>query len=250
METPLKLIVEDIVFGPLLFLLFLLLALLLMLPHRRQFKLPFLLLFSGWIFLLLGSNTLFFQFIAYPLKQLTPISVTKKHTDAIVVASAGVHESGAPTQGSALRAYTAARLYLEKQAPTIIVTGGVTHPYQPPVSIKGMAIILQGMGVPQKDIIIEDRSTDTYQNGIESVKILNQRNMKTILLVSHDYHLFRLVSVFEKLGIESYPYAANRRSTKGTISWWRYFDWENFNRLQTIAHEYMGLLTYKLTDRI
>ena len=147
------------------------------------------------------------KLIYLPLKYLPP-KIEKRKSDAIVVASAGVHRSGAPSPGSALRAYAAAKLYLEGIAPLIIITGGVTIPYQPPVNIKGMAIILQGMGVPAKNIIIENRSVDTYRNGIETTKILKRLELKTVLLVSHDYHLFRLVSVFKKLGVRAYAYAA------------------------------------------
>jgi uncharacterized SAM-binding protein YcdF (DUF218 family) len=249
MERPLKFIFEDIVFGPILLLVLLSSALLLMFTHRHQYKLSYRILIVSWVILLLGSNTLFFQIIYLPLKYLTPNS-EKHKSDAIVVASAGVHSSGAPTPGSALRAYAAAKLYLEGVAPLVIITGGVTKPYLPPVNIKGMAIILQGMGVPPDNIIIENRSADTYRNGIETSKILKRLKLKTVLLVSHDYHLFRLVSVFKKLGIEAFAYAANQSYRKESIHWWRYFDWANFNRIQTISHEYFGLLSYKLSGWI
>ncbi len=249
MERPLKFILEDIVFGPLFFLTLLTCALILMYKHRKDLKISFRTLLGSWVVLFLGSNTLFFQLVSYPLKYLTPES-TKHPSDAIVVASAGVHKSGAPTPGSTLRAHAAAKLYLEGVAPLVIITGGVTKPYLPPVNIKGMAIILQGMGVPADKIIIENRSADTYRNGIETSKILNRLELKTVLLVSHDYHLFRLVSVFKKLGVEAFAYAANQSYRRESISWWRYFDWANFNRIQTISHEYFGLLSYKLSGWI
>ncbi|MBC8257941.1 MAG: YdcF family protein [SAR324 cluster bacterium] len=249
MERPLKFVAEDIFFGPVLILILLSLSLLLMYRQRHNYKLSFRILFVSWAFLLLGSNTLFFQAVSAPLKYLTPKS--EKHlSDAIVVASAGVHGSGAPTPGSTLRAHAAGKLYLEGFAPVVIITGGVTKPYLPPVDIKGMAIILQGMGVPPQAIIIENRSADTYKNGIETLKILQRLKYKTVLLVSHDYHLFRLASVFKKLGIESYTFAANQSYPKKAIPWWRYFEWANFNRIQTIFHEYFGLLSYKYFGRI
>ena len=249
MERPLKFIFEDIVFGPLFLLTLLSIALILLFRHRHYLKLAFRILLGSWIILLLGSNTLFFQAIYFPLKYLTPKS-GKHFSDAIVVASAGVHGSGAPSPGSALRAHAAARLYLEGVAPIVIITGGVTDPYLPPVNIKGMAIILRGMGVPSDNIIIENHSADTYGNGLETLKILNRLELKSVLLVSHDYHLFRLVSVFEKLGIKAYAFAANKSYPKDSIPWWRHFDWANFNRIQTIAHEYFGLLSYKLSGWI
>ena len=121
MERPLKFIVEDIIFGPLLLLILLSCALFLMFRQRNKSKLSFRILLGSWVFLLLGSNTLFFQAISYPLKSMTPKS-EKKASDAIVVASAGVHGSGAQTPGSTLRAHTAGKLYLEGQAPLVIIT--------------------------------------------------------------------------------------------------------------------------------
>ncbi|MBL4823800.1 MAG: YdcF family protein [SAR324 cluster bacterium] len=249
MERPLKFIFEDIVFGPLLLLGLLSCALILMFRQRHYLKLSFRILLGSWVVLLLGSNTLFFQTISLPLKYLTPKS-EKHSSDAIVVASAGVHGSGAPSPGSTLRAHAAAKLFLEGVAPLVIITGGVTEPYFPPVNIKGMAIILQGMGVPADNIIIENRSADTYRNGVETLKILKRLELKTVILVSHDYHLFRLVSVFKKLGVEAYAYAANKSYPQESIPWWRHFDWANFNRIQTIAHEYFGLLSYKFSGWI
>ncbi len=251
---PLKLIIEELFFSPAPFLI-LLLILAGASWRRNAWTLQTKTLLAVWAVLLLSTSSWFFQWFAYPLKWLTPDS-TRKQVDAIVVASAGVHASGAPTPSSTLRAYTAARLYLEGLAPLVIVTGGVTEPYAPPVSIKGIHIILRGMGVKDEDIVIEDHSADTYGNGVETMKIIAERGLKRILLVTHDYHLFRLSSVFETLAeerqleVEHYSFAANQMDTSRTVPWWKIFDWENFGRLQTIAHEYIGLLTYKATGRI
>ena len=256
MPVPLKLVVEFIFFSPLFFFLLLILFIFFSLrKNPKKFKKPsktiFLLKsFAGlWIFLLLASTSLFYQIVALPLKIITPESI-KQNADAIVVASAGVLESGAPTDASTRRAHAAAELYLEQWAPMIIVTGGVTDPYLPPSSIKGIPIILQGMGVPEKNIIIENRSTDTFQNGEKTKIIMDQKGLKSIILVSHDYHLFRLTSVFQKLGIKVYPFSANRRELEASTPWWKFFDWENFNRLRTIIHEYVGLINYKLSGKI
>ena len=74
--------------------------------------------------------------------------------------------------------------------------------------------------------------------------------MKSILLVSHDYHLFRVTKVFEKLGVTVYPLSANQMEVQASTPWWNYFDWENYNRIKTVVHEYIGLIHYKLTGRI
>ena len=153
MPVPFELVIEYVFFSPFLFFLLLLLFGLYSLKNnsnkfKKRDKVFFLLKsFSGlWILFLITSNVLFYKAAALPLKFLTPKSI-KQDADAIVVASAGVLESGAPTDASTRRAHAAALLYLEKKAPLVIVTGGITGPYLPPSSIKGIPIILQGMGV-------------------------------------------------------------------------------------------------------
>lgn len=242
-------VAEILVFGPFLFFSLLLLLLLRGLWGRGALQRLCKSALWLWLWALIAASQPFYQVVALPLKWLTP-SGEKQKSDAIVVASAGVHESGAPTPGSTLRAYAAGRLYLEGWAPKVIVSGGVTEPYLPPLETKGMHIVLRGMGVPNEDIIIEDRSADTYENGVETLHILQKMGASRILLVSHDYHLYRLLGVFRKLGVQATPYAANLNYPKAPEPWWRLLDWENYSRLRTVAHEYIGLLVYRATGRI
>ncbi|MGK5095339.1 YdcF family protein [Deltaproteobacteria bacterium TL4] len=250
MNHSLKLVIERILFGPSIFLFVLVILVLWPLKNKQRDDHPkYQWLLILWVLVLVLTSTPFFRLFSYPLRQLIPPN-QKAKVDAIVVASAGVHRSGAPTPGSTLRGYVAAQLYLEHWAPLVIVTGGVTRPYHPPVDVKGIHLILRGMGVPNDKILIENKSINTYMNGVETAKILRKLNLNKILLVSHDYHLPRLVAVFKKQGFEIYPYAANASSSNDE-SWWEYyFKWENFNSLKTVAHEYMGLLAYKLVGRI
>ena len=245
MQPPIELIIENLIFSPLIFAILIGLALIWPVPQKRSAKNPRI----KWLIiiclvLMILSNSLFFQLFSWPLKGLTPAS-EKHKADVIVVATAGIHESGAPSPGSTIRAHTAAQLYLEGWAPLILVTGGVTKLYNQHIGAKGMHIILRGMGVPDKDILIDNQSIDTYMNSTKSAEILNARRLKKILLVTHDYHMLRLSLTFQQLGFEIFPYAANSSSKKEN-AWWQFFDWENFNKLQTYAHEYMGLLAYKI----
>lgn len=244
MQTPIELLIENLLFSPFFFLI--LGILLLVWPTKNQkektSKLSRILFL--WVLFFVLSSSLFFQLFSWPLKSWTPVS-QKQKADVIVVATAGIHKSGAPSPGSTIRAHAAAQLYLEGWAPLVLVTGGVTHPYNFPVEAKGMNIILKGMGIPDDNIILEVKSTDTFTNSTMSARILNRRGLKKILLVTHDYHMLRLSSVFEKLGFEIIPYSANE-SFKGLDFWWQYISWNNFNRLRTYAHEYIGLIEYKI----
>ncbi|MBF0279551.1 MAG: YdcF family protein [SAR324 cluster bacterium] len=245
MQPSIALIIENLIFSPLVFAVFVLLAVVWPVRRNRREKNPRIKwLVSICLVLIVLTNTWFFQLFSWPLKFLTPAS-EKHKADVIVVATAGVHESGAPSSGSTIRAYTAAQLYLEGWAPLILVTGGITKPSAEHFDAKGMHIILRGMGIPDKDILVENQSVDTYMNSTKSAEILNSQQLKKILLVTHDYHMLRLYLTFQHLGFEIYPYAASSFSKKED-TWWRYFDWRNFSKLQTYAHEYIGLLTYKI----
>jgi uncharacterized SAM-binding protein YcdF (DUF218 family) len=248
MNQQLKSNLEEIVFGPLFFTILIFIPYIILRKHKKISD-------PGWwgmsmpILLLFFSSDLFYQAFSAPLKWITPAS-EKKKAEAIIVASAGVHPSGAPTHSSAIRAHAAGILYLENWAPEVIVAGGVMEPYEPPLEIKGIKLILKGMGIPDEAIFVETKSKNTHENGLIISKILDEKNINRVLVVSHDYHLFRLVSVMRKYNLEVFPFKANRTYPHEPNDWWHQFEWENFNRLKTIAHEYLGIVMYKLTNKI
>jgi len=106
------------------------------------------------------------------------------------------------------------------------------------------------MGIPDEAILVETKSKNTHENGNAISVILAEKNIKRVLVVSHDYHLFRLVSVLQRYNLEVIPFKANRTYPHEPNDWWHQFEWENFNRLKTVAHEYVGILFYKLTNKI
>lgn len=59
-------------------------------------------------------------------------------------------------------------------------------------------------GVPREDIIAEWRSTSTRENGIETARLIAGMPGKKVLLTS-DFHMFRAIRVFRKLGVDVTP---------------------------------------------
>ena len=59
-------------------------------------------------------------------------------------------------------------------------------------------------GVPREAIIAEWRSTSTRENAIETAKLIQDMPGRKVLLTS-DFHMYRAVRVFRKLGIEVTP---------------------------------------------
>jgi uncharacterized SAM-binding protein YcdF (DUF218 family) len=107
---------------------------------------------------------------------------------------------------SADRILYAARLYRAAKAPMIIVAGGNVFP-QPGVKPESfyVAQLLQEWGVPKRAIITEGNSRNTYQNALESKRILEKRDIGKILLVTSALHMPRALAVFQSLGIDAIP---------------------------------------------
>lgn len=59
-------------------------------------------------------------------------------------------------------------------------------------------------GVPREDIVAEWQSHSTRENGINTAHLIQSMPGKKVLLTS-DFHMYRAVRVFRKLGIEVTP---------------------------------------------
>jgi uncharacterized SAM-binding protein YcdF (DUF218 family) len=68
----------------------------------------------------------------------------------------------------------------------------------------GIFNLLIAEGVPSQDIIAEWRSTSTRENGIETARLIRGMPGKKVLLTS-DFHMYRAIRVFRKLGINVTP---------------------------------------------
>lgn len=142
---------------------------------------------------------------------LSPQSRLAK-SDAIVAVSGG--ETGS-------RAEEAIRLYQDKWAPKIIFSGAALDPDGPSnaAAMKRQAITA---GVPADDILLDEVSTNTFENALAVREIVNSRGMKQIILVTSPYHQRRAYVTFRsKLGREVKILNRSARDTRWRRSaWW------------------------------
>ena len=59
-------------------------------------------------------------------------------------------------------------------------------------------------GIPRKDIVAEWQSNSTRENGINTVRLVSGMPGKKVLLTS-DFHMYRAIRVFRKLGVDVTP---------------------------------------------
>lgn len=95
------------------------------------------------------------------------------------------------------------KLYQEGVAPLLLFSGGRISWKEQEGSgseAKDMAEVAQLMGVPDRAVMLENKSLNTYQNAVETAKLLKQRKIDKILLVTSAIHMPRSVAIFEKQG--------------------------------------------------
>ncbi|MDV3353421.1 YdcF family protein [Leptolyngbyaceae cyanobacterium CCMR0082] len=99
------------------------------------------------------------------------------------------------------------KLYKEGVAPSILFSGGRVswQGNEGGSEAQDMAAIAKTMGVPERSIVLENVSLNTYQNAVETAKILRQKKITNILLVTSAIHMPRSVAIFEKQGFDVTP---------------------------------------------
>jgi len=70
--------------------------------------------------------------------------------------------------------------------------------------------------VPPEDILVEDKSNNTYENAVLSSRFLSQRGdiSKRILLITSAYHMRRAKKCFDKVGLKVTPLSVDYKTSK------------------------------------
>ncbi|AFY77029.1 MAG: YdcF family protein [Hydrococcus sp. C42_A2020_068] len=160
--------------------------------------------------ILLSSNAWVTTFLVTSLEwQNLPTDIPT--AEAIVILGGAIKPSVKPRpmvdvneQGD--RVLYAAKLYRDKKAPLIIASGGrIDWLNNDRSESADMAQLLEMMGVPSEAIIQEPNSLNTYQNAVEVKKILDEKGIRKVLLITSALHMPRSLLIFKRQGIEAIP---------------------------------------------
>lgn len=122
---------------------------------------------------------------------------------AVIVVFGAAEYSGRPSPVLRGRLDHALELYRRGLAGKIITTGG--HGGDPHFTEGGVARnYLVANGVTPEHILVEEESTSTAETVLAVAEIMQRNNLRTCLVVSDGYHLFRIKRQFESKGIEAY----------------------------------------------
>jgi len=151
------------------------------------------------------------------------------------------------------------RLSRELPGVPLVVSGGVLSEGDTPVA-QLMADLARAMGVPEAGIVIEGKSTTTYENLVEVRKIVGS---EPFILVTSAYHLRRATAVAHKLGMKPLAAPAAIWAARSYPAGTRWLDWtqmvvqqaddpstSRFAYLQSAYHEYVGYVWYWILGRV
>ncbi|MEL7436807.1 MAG: YdcF family protein [Chloroflexota bacterium] len=180
-----------------------------------------------WFLLISGFVWFAIVVILMSIIHYTGTQDNRQPADAIVVLGSGLVGNGRPGPALTRRSLHVAQVYAEGYAPFIICTGGQS-PYQPRSEAAGCRELLLAQGVPDGAILLEENSRSTEENALFSRRIMDENNIRSVIIVSDSYHVFRARYLFARDGLRVYlsPVPANQ-----TVSWRNY----GYNVLREIA---------------
>ncbi len=174
--------------------------------------------------------------------------------DAIIVLGGGVGTADPPRldidlDSSSDRVLHAARLYRAGKAPLVIASAGAI-PWLGSATPESEAIsgLLQEWGVPESAVIMETRSRNTYENAVETKKIVEKLQLDSVLLVTSAFHMRRALATFQTNDVNAIPaptdFKTSDRQERTILDWL-----PNAGALQKttrVLKEYLGFIVYRL----
>jgi uncharacterized SAM-binding protein YcdF (DUF218 family) len=139
--------------------------------------------------------------------------------------------------------------YRKGRIKTIIISGGSGSLVDDTrESILAKAFLTENCGIPDSVVLIDTVSRNTYENAVESKKIMNTKGLKSAIMITSAWHMRRAEGCFKKVGmdVDIHPtdglyhiqgFSPSDLFIPGTGN---IIKWEN------LMHEIAGIIIYKL----
>ena len=191
-----------------------------------------------WLALVVVLAISFTPLTSYMMEPLT-VKEDLRQADVIVVLAGGVDNGRYLTLASSHRMVRGAQLYFAGKAKKILLSGGDPGKVGVAEALV-MAQEIKKLNIPAEDIVVEKRSTRTHEQAVEIKKIAGPLRWKSLILVTSASHMKRSLMAFENAGFKVYPASADpyEKYVDGPLDRLRLF--------QRLAHEYIGIVYYKI----
>jgi len=123
-----------------------------------------------------------------------------KAVDAAVILGNKVEENGKPSERLQCRLDRAVELYNKKYFKYVIVSGGVGKEGFDEAKVMKEYLIKQG--VPEGKIFMDSQGNNTLLTAKNSKKIMDSKDLKSVMVISQFYHISRTKLAFKKVGFK------------------------------------------------
>lgn len=212
---------------------------------------------SALLYAILGLSPLGNALILPLEERFPPWDTGRGAPDGIVVLGGSFETLVAPARGeialneAAERVTVVAELARRYPQARIVFTGGSGRLMYEGVTEATLATrLFDSFGIARNRFTVEDRSRDTFENALFSKEMAQPRADERWLLVTSAAHMPRAIGVFRKAGFRVEAHPVDWR-TRGPIDVWRPLNSaaDGLKRVDTAAHEWIGLIAYWLGGR-
>lgn len=120
--------------------------------------------------------------------------------EAIVVLGCRLRAEGGASERLRRRVALAVELYGAGVAPILVLSGGGAGPVAEAHIMRDLAL---AAGVPEAALLYEPESRNTVENALNTARLLRQRDIRRVVLVSDRTHLPRAALLFRRAGLET-----------------------------------------------
>lgn len=152
------------------------------------------------------------------------------YADAAVILGSKVHEDGTPSARLVARLERGRELHRDGRVQTLIVSGGLGKEGHQEADV--MRDWLVAAGVPADDILVDPDGVDTGATARNTTRLMKERELRSVVVVTQFFHVSRTKLAFRKLGI---------REVHGAHA--RYFEARD---AYSLAREFVGYYAYLL----
>lgn len=207
------------------------------------------------IFIVFSNNVLFLEFCRLWEVPGKRIEQVEKYDVGIVLTGMAEYNNDLSVlsiRRGADRIWQAITLYKKGKISKIFISGD--HGYVTDRGLheaKQFKAVLVDWGIPETDIITEDLSKNTYENAVETKKILQRSypHLQKRLLITSGLHMKRAAACFDKIDFSCDTYSTDLHTGKKRNYYWDQYivpDFSVFVDWTKLTKEWFGYLTYDI----
>jgi len=180
-------------------------------------------------------------------------NVDLEKTDMIVVLTSGMNHTGdlgwMPTSDSYRRGVVAFELQnrVGSRVP-LLISGGKKEGLDNPSEAEVLLNQFDRHRAQITPTILEEKSTSTYENALQSAAIIQHHNADQVFLVTSEIHMPRALAVFRNMGVDPVPlpvFTIDRRTAK----FGAYLpSAEGLEMTADALYEILGMVSYVMND--